>query len=367
MSPLHKIPAVKVPGVELQFCSVSPELAAQWLGRNTKNRKVKTATLQAYITDMWNHAWLLTHQGVAFNAAGRLIDGQHRLLAIVESKATVPLLVSTGWPEGGRFKTMDAVDRGVVRSIADQLGLQHDMVNAREVVQVANALVGCCTGLSKVFKSTTDMTLQVVGIYRDELAYVLAHPLKDHGLKAATVTACLAMCRAQWPARMDEIIDKLQTGENLDRENSLLWLRNWLMSGASGQLRDVVRATVFYHLIEFIEARKVKSLVANTNSAYARILRLQEARVRKICTLYNQLPPEFIRTEEDKRVVLSPISAEGIKIGASLRDPFSSLDLQARLDAGNNIGSWLMVWRNRGWIEPASGVGQFKKTERFGV
>lgn len=363
---LHKIPAVKVPGVELQFVSITPALAAAWLQRNVKNRKVKTVTLASYVTDMKNQAWLTTHQGVAFNERGELIDGQHRLLAIVESKATVTMLVSTGWLEGGRKKTMDAVDRGVVRSLADQLGLQHAMVNAGEVVKVANALVGCCTGMSKVFKSTTDMVLQVVGIYREELAYVLARPLKDHGLKQATVTACLAMCRAQWPARMDEVIARLQHGENLDRENALLWLRNWLMSGNS-QERDVIRATTFYHLVEFIEGRKVKSLVTNTNTAYARVLRLQEARVRKICALYNQLPPEFIRTEEDKRVVLSPIGAEGIKAGQSLRDPFSSLDLSARLDAGNNVGNWLMVWRNRGWIEPASGVGLFKKTERFGV
>lgn len=42
-------------------------------------------------------------------------------------------------------------------------------------------------------------------------------------------------------------------------------------------------------------------------------------------------------------------------------------DLSAKLDGnGNNrAGQWLMVWRNKGWVETGA-PGQFKKTESFG-
>ena len=98
-----KIPAADIndtpfAGVRFAFCDVTPELAAEWLKHNRRNRKVKDTTVEAYAMDMRNGAWQTTHQGVAFDLAGNLIDGQHRLRGIVQARRPVLMVVSHGWP-----------------------------------------------------------------------------------------------------------------------------------------------------------------------------------------------------------------------------------------------------------------------------
>jgi hypothetical protein len=62
--------------------------------------------------------WLLTHQGIAFAPDGRLLDGQHRLMAIVKSGLPVQIQVSMGVQPD----TFDVIDTGSVkRSASDVL------------------------------------------------------------------------------------------------------------------------------------------------------------------------------------------------------------------------------------------------------
>ena len=73
----------------------------------------------------------------------------------------------------------------------------------------------------------------VVGLYRDESNELTEHPLTPHGLKQETVAGCLALLREHFPKPVEDILNKLEHGENLNREHPLLWLRNWLMNFAT--------------------------------------------------------------------------------------------------------------------------------------
>lgn len=61
--------------------------------------------------------WKLTHQGIAFDEAGYLLDGQHRLHAIVEAKIPVQMMVFHGLPR----EIFPVLDTGKRRSAADTL------------------------------------------------------------------------------------------------------------------------------------------------------------------------------------------------------------------------------------------------------
>lgn len=369
MNPLEKIPSANIPGVEFQFVNVTPELAAKWLQAAGKNRKLKKSTVAAYAADIRNGAWLTTHQGLAFNSNDRLIDGQHRLNAVVQARQSVTMLVSCGWPVGGKFKTMDAVDRGVNRSIADQLGIQHGILDAKRVVVVANAIAAACISKQRVWKSTTATTLELVAMFKDEIKFILDNPTKERGLKSATVAACLALCQRTWPEKTKDAMERLLHGENLSRDNSLLWLRNYLMGdGALNSDAFTVRQTTFHHLLEFVENRAMKCLCSNSSENYFRVLRLEGKRVRQVCDLYGVNLPTVVANDEPQKPVrkaISPIGAEAITIGMALAGPFTIMDLTARLDKCDNSGQWAMVWKNRGWIKPA-GFGQFTRTATFG-
>ena len=79
--------------METSVVNVTPEIAREWLEKNMKNnRPVLKATVHSYARQMRNGTWNLTHQGIAFDEDGNLIDGQHRLSAVVE--ANIPVMMN---------------------------------------------------------------------------------------------------------------------------------------------------------------------------------------------------------------------------------------------------------------------------------
>lgn len=83
--------------METKVMVVTPEIAQEWLTHNMAcNRPVLKDTVHSYARQMRNGNWNLTHQGIAFDEAGELIDGQHRLRAIVEANIPVTINVTTG-------------------------------------------------------------------------------------------------------------------------------------------------------------------------------------------------------------------------------------------------------------------------------
>lgn len=98
---------------------VSPELAERWLERNTKNRPIRQRDVDKYARDMASGNWLMTGEGIKFDVSGTLIDGQHRLWAIVEAGQAVRMMVVTGLPP----EAQSVMDSGTKRTAGDSLQL----------------------------------------------------------------------------------------------------------------------------------------------------------------------------------------------------------------------------------------------------
>lgn len=81
--------------MESRVIKITPDMAKTMLERNMKNnRPVLKSTVHSYARMMKNGNWNLTHQGIAFDEQGELIDGQHRLHAIIEANTPVNMLVT---------------------------------------------------------------------------------------------------------------------------------------------------------------------------------------------------------------------------------------------------------------------------------
>jgi hypothetical protein len=99
---------------------ITPGKAAQWLAANTANRPLSRSTVRSFAEAMRRGDWLVTHQGVAFDTDGVLVDGQHRLAAIVEAELAVEMTVfSEVEPD-----TFDVLDTGKRRNAADVLAIE---------------------------------------------------------------------------------------------------------------------------------------------------------------------------------------------------------------------------------------------------
>jgi hypothetical protein len=100
--------------------TVTPVRAAQMLAANTVNRPLSRPTVRLLAEAMRRGDWVVTHQGIAFDVNGVLVDGQHRLAAIIEADVAVALTVFTDVEEG----TFDVLDTGKRRNASDVLAIE---------------------------------------------------------------------------------------------------------------------------------------------------------------------------------------------------------------------------------------------------
>lgn len=74
--------------------TITPEKAREYLGKNTDNyRKLNQIRITSYAADMKSGRWQLNGEAIKFAKSGVLLDGQHRLYAIIRADTPVQMLV----------------------------------------------------------------------------------------------------------------------------------------------------------------------------------------------------------------------------------------------------------------------------------
>lgn len=99
---------------------ITPEKAREYLQRNARNRKLSRHTIEAYAGDMRAGRWLFTGDPIQFDAGGNLINGQHRLSAIVMSGEPQRMMVIRGLPT----QAISHLDQGRKRTVSDILSIE---------------------------------------------------------------------------------------------------------------------------------------------------------------------------------------------------------------------------------------------------
>lgn len=96
---------------------ITPEMARSYLGHNRNNRNVRRGDVRSYADDMASGNWRYVGDPIKFAADGRLIDGQHRLLSLIEAGVTLKFAVIRGLAVSDQL----VLDTGIKRSFGDHL------------------------------------------------------------------------------------------------------------------------------------------------------------------------------------------------------------------------------------------------------
>lgn len=91
---------------------ITPDLAKEFLKKNSRNRPIRPTVVADYVEQLKAGTFKTTHQPIAFDPDGNLLDGQHRLTAIVESGISCVLAVA----ENCDPATFDVIDGGSGRA-----------------------------------------------------------------------------------------------------------------------------------------------------------------------------------------------------------------------------------------------------------
>lgn len=100
--------------------SIGPVRAAELLAENRHNRTLRQPRVRDLAEAMRRGEWDLNGESLKISADGGLLDGQHRLAAVLEAQVTVEFVVVTGLP----VEAQDTVDTGRRRRLADVLTIR---------------------------------------------------------------------------------------------------------------------------------------------------------------------------------------------------------------------------------------------------
>ncbi|MET7839196.1 hypothetical protein ABZT45_11315 [Streptomyces sp. NPDC005356] len=258
----------------MEVLHISPELAAKWLTRNTNNRPLSKSAVQQLAGQMQRGEWQLTHQGIAFDENEVLIDGQHRLAAVIKADTTVPMTVTHGVPRTA-FTVMDTGRKRTGRdalALAGEANATHLAAALRGLHLFLHAPNSAWSGGSSV---TSNDQLLVLLEKHPRVRDALHHGIALNRACRVTVTAATIGWYVTAEARPDidqsAWKDGVITGARLESGDPRLTLRNTMLSLAAGKThrrRDDSREHLLYYLKAWnawVEGRNMKLLRRSPN------------------------------------------------------------------------------------------------------
>lgn len=107
----------KTAPVRAEIITVTPHMARAWLAENGSNRSLRRILIRTYANEMMAGRWRVTGEAIQFGTDGRLLNGQHRLNAVIMADTAVPMLVVSGVDPDAQL----VMDSGAKRTASDAL------------------------------------------------------------------------------------------------------------------------------------------------------------------------------------------------------------------------------------------------------
>lgn len=258
-----EIPKMTSPsGATYTIETVTPEKADEWLARNTDNRNMSKNVVARYARDMRTGDWLENGSAISFGEDGTLLNGQHRLAAVVQSNRSIIALVVRNLPS----KSQDTMDDLKKRSLADTFGF-HGFKNATSAAAITRRVLLWQNGIR-----TNN------GSYQPTKAESLDIMRTDHTL-AVAIDAAAAMSKRNlvspsivgltwwlfWNIDENECSEfwsSLHTGANLETDSPIYMVREQIISAKAKAERVPETAFLAYIIQAWNHWRAGKTLAS---------------------------------------------------------------------------------------------------------
>lgn len=205
---------------------------------NDGNRRLRPKRVALYAHQMKTGQWQMTGEPIIIGSRGRVLNGQHRLAAIVEAGVPVPMMVVSG-VEDSAFKN---IDNGLSRSAADVLR-QCGMTDSHNAAAVARLFIAVDAGLNPANTNALQLVTRTdiadwATTNAAELTEALAEGRKMYddcrGNKTAWAVLWLMLKRKYGHDVTSHFFDSTRMGSNLNLGDTRLALRNWSLKTTVG-------------------------------------------------------------------------------------------------------------------------------------
>lgn len=227
--------------VEVSVQTITPEDAQVLLKTNVNNRNLSRRRVEMYANDIKRGAWKLTGDSIKLaknpkTGEVRLIDGQHRLHAIVAAGIAVQTVVATGLQEDA----FSVIDRGKIRSYNDVLNMSK-IKNANTVASVIRPIIVLEAGMNPYGAGIELVTPEDVVQYamkNDEhvqWAVNRSFKMREHLSGSGTAWAMFMYLLAEKHGTKcaEAFTDSLLSGVGYGIGDARAALRNWILRNFS--------------------------------------------------------------------------------------------------------------------------------------
>lgn len=233
----------KEPEMRLEIVKISPAQAREWLAvspertQRTLNKRNVAKILHAIEAGEWQ----LTHQPIALDETGFVLDGRHRLSAIAGQRKHVTSYVAFGADPD----TYKVIDTGRSRSPGDALRIAgytdvNVLAAATRQVLAYPEVVGTSSTLGSV--SATLTTVEIMNALENgelgqsiqesaRAGHQISHGIGRYGVRtsATALMSVIAIYSKYSPEIAEEFALRLGDGVNLDAVSPIRAFRQWLM------------------------------------------------------------------------------------------------------------------------------------------
>lgn len=240
---------------------ITPETAAEMLQLNTENRPVISKHIAYLAREITSGRWQVNGDTICFSE-GRLVDGQHRLMAIVRAGIPVQSFVIRGVPAES-FATKDT---GKKRSASDVMSINNISNSKRCAATAYKVWQYKTTGhinQGKINPSPAelmDFYIQNQGIQHS----VLAVPAKQKLISHALASALHYLFSEKDQVDADKFWEDVIRGENLRSDDAVYAFRNRLINNASSKSKLP---------IAYIATLAIKAWNFRRDGKYSKLLR----------------------------------------------------------------------------------------------
>lgn len=201
------------------FETITPALATEWIKLNDNIRSPNKHHVSTLARDMREGRWQLTGEAICFTTDGQLVNGQHRLLAIIKSNTSITTLVVRGVTQ----EAVVAMDRGRTRSHGHNLtalGVKH----ATTVAAIASRYRARKAGIWTVHfgssaRMTTSETVELVLPRKEEFeryAYAAHAQRNFHRTSPAVIGSLYMLAHEVHPELANQYFSALLGGSYED-------------------------------------------------------------------------------------------------------------------------------------------------------
>ena len=226
---------------------ITPAVAEEYLGLTVGNRPARKGRVARYAADVANGDWRMTGEPIKFDSSGRLIDGHHRLNAVVVAGKPADFLVARGIDDDANV----FIDTGLSRTLGDALHFDGQPTrNASNIAAAARCVYclrnGIVTGEGSVPRQDVYALIADNLTRWERVAHEAVHPASLIGANRSAWTALTYITDAKGRPFRNKIVD----GVGLQAGSQPLGLRNAL----SGRRNQGAPTSALEHFYSYLRA-----------------------------------------------------------------------------------------------------------------